>query len=51
MLCSLCINARWLTTKLEEMTASQRLTLEEEYDMQISWMNDPKSKQPSLAGL
>lgn len=28
---------------LQEMTASESLTLEEEYENQLSWFEDPKS--------
>jgi len=30
---------------LRQLTASELLTLEEEYKMQLSWLNDERSKQ------
>jgi len=44
-----CANLRyhiWMEdVHLRQLTASELLTLEEEYKMQLSWLNDERSKQ------
>lgn len=36
---------KWMTNKeLQELTASEPLTIEEEYEMQASWRNDKDSE-------
>ena len=47
ILAPLCINRyhEWMqSTELLEQTASERLSLEQEYDMQQSWFQDENSE-------